>query len=429
MPLLEAGASASWLSLCDGETEGGVLSRRYTDPAGTSQTLRLDVERVTGCSQVPLAAEPDAVRWIGLVPGATARRLDAGLGLVGEFDDRLATVSEVAVTQPAVDLPAGGPQAGPVAASQADDLPDRDPSRSTWLWRVDDVLRNLDGLIDKLTVAGIRTVFLALPIDREPVAVAQAQELGQAIGRLRRAGIEVWAVEGDPAAVTLSGQGPFLARTRALARFNAALPAGQRIAGIQYDIEPYLNPHFALDNTVWLRAYVDTVARLKAAAKMPVELAVPFWWPALSLDGEPLLAALTDHADGLAVMNYRTDPQQIRELARPFLVWGAVHGRHVRIGLEAGPLPDQETRHFRAGSPGRLWHIRLGDADALVLLDQALPNPAGVSLQQRYSVPAPAANTTFFGQRDQLQALIPELEESWQSRPAFAGIALHEYVD
>jgi len=408
--------------------EGGVLSRRYTDPYGHSQTLRLDQARIDDCIQVELAARLSDVRWIGLVPEDTAARLADGVGLVGEFDERQAAVSEVVPKQASsTSAEAAADPVEPVAGRPRVTL--RGQSRSTWLWQIDAVLNDLDRLLGRLAAADIRTLFLAIPIAGEPVVVSRGAEIGEAIGRLRAAGIEVWAVEGDPAAVTLSGRVPFVARTQALVRFNSTQPPRQRLAGIQYDIEPYLNPHFALDKGAWLQAYVDTVAQLVAVADMPVELAVPFWWPMLSVNGQPLLDVLTDLVDGLAVMNYRTDPGQIRNLAEPFLSWGADNDRHVRIGLEAGPLPDQQMVNFRAGRPGRLWHVRIGEADALILLDKPLENPQGESLQERFIVPVPAANTTFFGQRERLDALVPQLDQAWQSQPAFAGIALHEYVD
>jgi len=429
VPVAGIGAPSTWLGLCDGFVEDGVLAQRYTDPSGHTQTLRLDQGRVDGCYQVELAAELSDVRWIGLVPPDTARRLAGGVGLVGQFDEPQVAVSEVVPKQATPAEPESAAESGKRVAADTHNRPLRDQSRSTWLWQVEVVLQDLDRQIDQLAADDIRTLFLAIPIAGEPVAVSRSAELGEAIGRLRAVGIEVWAVEGDPAAVTLSGRVPFVARTQALVRFNSAQPPNQRLAGIQYDIEPYLNPHFALDKGVWLQAYVDTVAQLAAAADMPVELAVPFWWPMLAVDGKPLLDLLADLVDGLAIMNYRTDPDEIRRLAEPFLSWGAAHDRYVRVGLEAGPLPDQEMVSFRVGRPGRLWHVLVGDADAIVLLDKALENPAGASLQERFSVPVPAANTTFFGQRDRLDALLPELDRAWQSKPAFAGIALHEYVD
>jgi len=38
-------------------------------------------------------------------------------------------------------------------------------------------------------------------------------------------------------------------------------------------------------------------------------------------------------ADGLAVMEYRTDPGQIHGFAAPFLDWSARHGKRVHIAL------------------------------------------------------------------------------------------------
>jgi hypothetical protein len=430
--LLAQPASAAWLLLCDGAREVDELGRQYADPAGNTQTLVIGDTPLAGCASVELPVASAEVRWAGLVSRRTGQQVPGGLGLVGEFDRPAAAVSEVVVlAPPADDTRVAQPSERATRTSMPRDrgeLP-RSPVRSTWLWQVGGLLADPAAWASALEDNGIGVVFVAVPMTGDPPKVAEPEALGQAIAVLRAAGIAVLAVEGDPAAVTAAGRVPFLARTRALARFNAAQPPARRLAGVQYDVEPYLMPHYALDATPWLRAYAETVAALSAAAEMPVELAVPFWWHGLGVDGVVLLDVLASTVDGVTVMNYRTDPAEIARLAKPFLAWGERHDRAVRIGLEVGPLPDQQMLNFRAGAPGRLWHLRLGDADALVLLHRPAANPAGRTLQQRFSVPVPAANTTFIDQRERLAEVLPPLTRQWSESSAFAGVALHEYLE
>ena len=65
--------------------------------------------------------------------------------------------------------------------------------------------------------------------------------------------------------------------------------------------------------------------------------------------------------------------------AEPYLAWGAEAQRYVRIALESVALPDQSLTHFRRGRTGRLWQLRVGEADVLVLLAEPAGNPAGIS--------------------------------------------------
>ena len=250
-------------------------------------------------------------------------------------------------------------------------------------------------MLDQLLNEGFRTVFVALPMAGSPAQVEHSAALADFFARAAALGIEVWAVEGDPRAVTDAGRPSFLERTRALARFNAAQPAASRLKGVQYDIEPYLVPGFELERDAWLRAYLATLRELRAELPVPVEAAVPFWWLDLDLDGQPFVESLSEVVDGLTIMNYRTDADDLQRFAEPYLAWGVREQRHVRIALEFIDLPAQQLWHFRPGQPGRLWHVRLEQADVLLLLDSPRSNAVGRTFQRSYAHEIAATATTF----------------------------------
>jgi len=155
---------------------------------------------------------------------------------------------------------------------------------------------------------------------------------------------------------------------------------------------------------------------------------VPFWWSGLTVDGQPLLTAMQPLVDGLTIMNYRTNLEQLQRLAEPYLAWGVKQQRYVRIALESVELPDQSLTHFRRGRTGRLWQLRVGDADVLVLLDKPAGNPAGVTFSRAYTTQVPASGTTFNAQRELLEQSLPALVRHWSAWPSFAGAALHGYL-
>ncbi|MDJ0928755.1 MAG: hypothetical protein QNJ73_14045 [Gammaproteobacteria bacterium] len=300
---------------------------------------------------------------------------------------------------------------------------------STWIWETEHWLADIDGLIDALRKANTETLFLAVPMTGESMRVNKPNKLGELIERVAAAGIETWAVEGDPAAVTVEGRKHFVERTQALAAFNRAQPRGRRFRGVQYDIEPYLMPGFDLNRTGWLQAYVDTIRELQGVWPAPLEVALPFWWAGLELHGRPVLDAILPFVDGVTVMNYRTDPAQIQQLAIPFLAWGTQHQRYIRIGLELGPLPDQTLWNFRPADKGRLWSLTLDERPVLLLLDEPAANPAGAAYALAYSIPVSASNTSFHQHPDLLYKLIPELQPQLAAWPAFYGIALHGQIE
>lgn len=300
--------------------------------------------------------------------------------------------------------------------------------RATWVWQGDVALAEPAALLRELLANDIRTLFLAVPLTGEPPAVADTDALAALIERAREHHIETWAVEGDPAAVTHQGREHFLRRTRALAAFNAGQPEQRRLHGVQYDIEPYLLGGFELAREAWLREYLETLGALRNAWSLPMEVAVPFWWSGLTVDGMPLLAAMHPFVDGLTVMNYRSDPEQLQRLAAPFLAWGVRQQRYVRIALESVALPDQSLAHFRRGRSGRLWQLRLGQTDVLVLLAAPGHNPAGETFSRAYVTDVPAGRTTFHGRPGQLAEHLPALVRHWSAWPSFTGAALHGYL-
>lgn len=302
------------------------------------------------------------------------------------------------------------------------------PARAAWVWQPEAWMETAEALFGELERSGANTVFITVPLDGEPLAVSDPERLARFIDAARHRQVSVWAVEGDPGAVLPEGQVHMVRRASALAGFNASQRPARRLAGVQYDIEPYLLAGFALDTERWLTHYLGTIRALRQAAGMPLEVAVPFWWSGLATDDGPFLEQLATVVDGISVMNYRTDPSQIREGARPFLAWGAEQQRFVRIALEAGPIPEQTRWHYRPFEQGRLWQLEIGQMRALVLLRRPRANPAGPSFALAYAVPVSGDRTTFRGNTDALDRLLPELETDWAAWPSFAGIALHEYL-
>jgi hypothetical protein len=220
----------------------------------------------------------------------------------------------------------------------------------------------------------------------------------------------------------------------AYAAYNASVPADARLAGLQFDVEPYLLPDDELvkrgtDNTDWDARYLAMARTLRdAAGGLHLELVVPFWW-----DGKTaLLDGLAPLADALVVMDYRTDPAQVTSFAVPFLDWGARHGRQVRIALEAGPIaPETQRRYARAasGEPADLLHLRLGGQQALALLREPVSMKAegmdAFRLQSTREIDGSA--TTFHRDKSALLRLLAGLESDFSAwGTAFGGIALHE---
>jgi len=294
---------------------------------------------------------------------------------------------------------------------------------STWVWRPAQWRDDGDGLIAAARAHGLDRIFIGLDI--RDGAVADADRLRSFLQAAQAAGLSVWAVEGDPAAITKAGRPPFLERTRAIAAFNLGSPA---LDGIQYDIEPYLLAGWPLDRAAGIAAYLSTLARLKRETAGPVEVVLPFWWfdmPEMAGEFGRLAAA----ADRFAVMAYRTGPDDIVAAAESALAWAGTHDRPMTVAVEAGPLPDDRVQTFRRAARGELWRVTLDGRRILVLLDRPRANPAGQAYRRQGDHRLPAGRLSFLGDTAALTAAIDRIRPILSAWPAFAGIAVHGLLD
>ena len=304
-------------------------------------------------------------------------------------------------------------------------------SRASWIWQPDKWINSPEALLDKFAKAGVGTLFVTVPINTQQATVEHPHELEAFVTAATKRGVKIWAVVGDPGAVIESERAMFARYPVAYARYNSNVPAMAQLSGIQFDIEPYLNAGYALDPAVWYEAYLDTLRQLKQASALPIEVDVPFWWADQQTANGPLMDRLAPVVNGVTVMNYRTDPAQIKRLAQPFLEWGVRQHRAVRIALESGPIPDEIQRHYLPARSGEVALIAIGSNQVLLEFDRMQSFPDSSSMTQTFQLshttPVPGSATTFAGQHDVLLKLLPELEKLWSAWPSFAGTALHEF--
>lgn len=297
--------------------------------------------------------------------------------------------------------------------------------RATWVWNRSEWRERGDALLD--WAAGEQLGELFIVVTLEDGKVKEAQLLSAFVRRARARGIAVSAVEGDPHMALPGHRAATVARARAYADYNAAAEPAARLAGVQFDIEPYLLPEHVLPADRLNAEYLATAAALReAAGPLALEFVVPFWWN----DNREVLDGLARSADALSVMDYRTDPGQIVEFAVPFLDWAAANGKRVRIALEAGALPAETQRRYRraaAGEAGDMLLLAFEGQQVLALLRQPMLLPGAQAYKLTGSRHIDGSATTFHKNKDALRALLPRLEADFGAWPGFHGIALHEW--
>ena len=295
--------------------------------------------------------------------------------------------------------------------------------RASWIWERTAWRDDADALLAWAGREAIRELFIVVPLDG--AAVREPARLAAFVRRAGRAGIAVTAVEGDPHMVLPTQRAATSDRALAYAAYNRAVAPDERLRAMQFDVEPYLLDDAVLDPKARDHEYLAMAQALHAAAGgMPLEFVVPFWW----WDKDALLAGLARSSDGLAVMDYRTDPDDIVRFAVPFLDWGSRHGKRVRIALEAGRVaPELQRRYVRAdaGEAGSLLLARAGEASVLVLLREQVKEASGTLYRLSGERTLDGSATSFHSDRARLRGLLPGLERDFSAWSSFGGIALH----
>lgn len=304
------------------------------------------------------------------------------------------------------------------------------PPRSAWIWSPAAWMTSEGkaSLWAHVRDENLSVLFVTVPV--EGGAVRDPQLLSAFIAYAARRGVTVWAVAGDPHDVLPSARPALLARAEAYVAYNAAVPAAQRLAGLQLDIEPYLLPGFALAPGYWRERYLETfrVVHEALGGRLPLDLVVPVWWGTHPEWGERFFHGVASLGVSLTVMNYRTHPDALRAGAQPFLDAGDRFGYKVRMGLETGPLPDEQRRTYHpapAGTPATLWLQDQGAVPSLVLLANPRADLAGTAYVFTRETTAPASNLTFGRDRSRREEVVRALAVEWSASKSFAGVALH----
>lgn len=417
-------AQAATLLLCPGAplASPGAVTEDYTTAMGAR--MRAIVTEAPGkpdpgCRAVPLKVAASGVQALHFLP------LDAAPGetilLRGEQSGKEFTVTGHTLGAPPP-LPASQPGLATQAPLDAADVRRRAP-RATWAWSPNAWRERADAMLDWAAEQGMGELFINVPV--RAGTVAEPQALAAFVRQADSRGIAVTAFEDGPDLILPTARADAVGRMRAYAAYNAQAGARARLKGVQFDVQPQLLDPDKLPKAARDNHYLDLLAALRGAAgTMRLEAVAPAAW-----SGEDaLLRGLARHVDALTVRTYRTDPDEIRRHAAPFLDWGVQHGKRVRIALEAGPAGAGVERQYRRLGPGTKGDLLMFDLDGQKVL-MLLQVPAAQDEAQAYALAdrreIAGSATTFHFDKPALMRLLPRLEQSFGAWKSFGGMAVH----
>lgn len=303
--------------------------------------------------------------------------------------------------------------------------------RSAWVWNATLWRENPDQLLVDAAAVSVQRLYIALSIAPEGERIEDDAALSRFVARASNAGIAVWAVEGDPGMAGPNGRRHALLRQIAIRRYQASVSSTARLAGIQYDIEPYLLPEYAKQPDWVAKEWTQTVRVLSEGGELELDFVLPFWLPQSPL-AKTVLDEIRQAASSITIMAYRTASDDIQKAAEPLLAWGIKHTVPVHIALEAGPLPDEMTQYYMAvqqGLPAELWLVPKSDRTLALRLDQPSLLAQGVGYKETRQQIAPANRVSFLGDHARMLRVSDQLQTAFSAWSSYAGMAFHGLLE
>ena len=429
--LLNSNASQSaesWLSICSDapasvlENANNSVLAQLENTAETLTVLQITPNRLerAACESQKLPFSRDAVLWGRFVNRDTPLAPKIALQ-IQEKKERF-TVTEV--------IPLELPQRAPAAVLPQTFKPKHPvnrvpPLRSAWFWSAAAWLETPQIIFKKQAALKLNRIYITVPTSEG--VVKNAAQLRQFLHAAHAQGLQVWSVMGDARAVLEQEKTRTLSLVSAYQAFNSEKNATQRLDGLQLDIEPYLLPSYQTNPAMLLQKQAQIINAIhRVTPSLALDVVLPFWFDPARPDEAQLLNAIEPAIASLTIMDYRTDPEQIRTFAEKFLAWGETKKKLIAIALESSPLPEETRRVYREANKGELWSLPLKSGSVLLLLKQettALPSVKTYCFSHAQKIDG--SNTSFFQKTAELAKILPPLEKDFSVWSSFAGIAFH----
>ena len=267
------------------------------------------------------------------------------------------------------------------------------------------------------------------------------------ISKLRKIGVKVNALDGDPLFPLKEWHGRVTALIERIIQYNKKASPQERFIGIRYDNEPYLLPHFGgIQKEHILKQYHELLEKSHALARkagLSFGVDIPFWFdglneffePAAAFEGRPLSERIIDIVDNIGIMDYRTlaygaDGTIVH--ATDELEYAAKQGKTVFIGLETVWLPNETIFEFGPkGSGSRLLIEKIEGSKVRLTWSpegKQVASKGAFLLRQTRSVQVPSSQLTFNQKKLQdLEETMRQTEEELRQFPSFRGFVIHSY--
>lgn len=254
--------------------------------------------------------------------------------------------------------------------------------KATWLWQVETISENRQGILDFARENGVNRLYMRFDMDKpfsyyRPFLRAASEQ-----------GLAVHAVAGHPKWALESHRERMLQIAKWVKRYNEEADPAERIRGIQLDIEPYLLPEWNEQRERIVREWQANIeaflSEAKADSDLSVTAAIAFWLDQIPAAGEPGLSLsswMIRRFDSIVLMAYRDKAEGTNgmlELIEEEMQEAEEQGKKVLVAVNMKPMDEPHTTFAEEGSA-------------------------------------------------EMEKQLDILSQSLEQRPAFAGVAIHDY--
>ncbi|MEP2777234.1 MAG: hypothetical protein ABJQ29_01745 [Luteolibacter sp.] len=197
------------------------------------------------------------------------------------------------------------------------------------------------------------------------LSLQNADALGKLVVAARKQGITINALRGSADMFFERNHERMLHELREIVAYDKRLPAGARLSGVKYDVEPYGTVEWKAGGEKREKVMLDYLSFLvkaklllaKEAPHMELSMDVPFWWDKEELsvafhgNEKPFIKHVQDLADYITIMSYRPDSKATLECVQLELAYAEEIGKSISPAIETGDMKGKESWISFHGKP------------------------------------------------------------------------------
>lgn len=198
-------------------------------------------------------------------------------------------------------------------------------------------------------------------------AIHNKEALKQLVSEAAKRKITINALRGERSMFFAANHSETINDIKATVEFNRSLPVNARLAGIKFDVEPYLSTEWKAGGKEREKVILDYLAFLhkakvylnKNAPRLELAVDIPFWWDKplyeIEFDGKRKLFVqhIQDTVDWIGIMSYRREARTTIRFVQTEVDYAEASGfqRSVAPAMETSNISGKEAHISFAGLP------------------------------------------------------------------------------